>query len=91
VVSIDDVLEKKINMLDAHVSQFYEWLPWTAGQVEQVPKDPAERKKWLAAGPLAARKLQPEWRESLEKRYGGASHQHSTRRGVRNHGIRTSA
>ena len=51
VVSIDDVFDKKINMLDAHVSQFYEWLPWTAGQLEQVPKDPAERKKWLAASP----------------------------------------
>ncbi len=70
VVSIDDVFEKKINMLDAHVSQFYEWLPWTEGQLEQVPNDPAERKKWLAAGPLAARKLQPEWRGALEKRYG---------------------
>jgi len=31
VVSIDDVYQKKIEMLDAHVSQFYEWLPWTAG------------------------------------------------------------
>ncbi len=70
VVSIDDVFEKKIDMLDAHVSQFYEWLPWTEGLLEQVPKDPAERKKWLAAGPLATRKLQPEWREALEKRYG---------------------
>ncbi len=70
VVSIDDVFEKKINMLDAHVSQFYEWLPWTEGQLEQVPKDPGERKKWLAAGPLATRKMQPEWREALEKRYG---------------------
>ena len=70
VVSIDDVFEKKINMLDAHVSQFYEWLPWTEGQLDEVPKDPAERKKWLAAGPLATRKLQPGWREALEKRYG---------------------
>ena len=70
VVSIDDVFEKKVNMLDAHVSQFYEWLPWTEGQFEQVPKDPAERKKWLATGPLASRKLQPEWREALQKRYG---------------------
>ena len=42
VVSIDDVFEKKINMLDAHVSQFYEWLRWTEGQFEQVPKDPAD-------------------------------------------------
>ncbi|PYT65424.1 MAG: hypothetical protein DMG39_29220 [Acidobacteria bacterium] len=70
VVSIDDVFEKKVNMLDAHASQFYEWLPWTEGQFEQVPKDPAERRKWLAAGPLASRKLQPEWRKALQKRYG---------------------
>ena len=70
VVSIDDVFEKKVNMLDAHVSQFYEWLPWTQGQFEQVPKDPAERKKWLEVGPLASRKLQSEWREALQKRYG---------------------
>jgi len=70
VVSIDDVFEKKIDMLDAHVSQFYEWLPWTEGLLEQVPKDPAERKHWLAKGPLATRKLHPEWRESLERRYG---------------------
>jgi hypothetical protein len=69
-VSIDDMFEKKIDMLDAHASQFYEWLPWTEGQLEQVPKGPSERRKWLAAQPLAARKLQPEWREALEKRYG---------------------
>jgi len=70
VVSIDDVLEKKINMLDAHVSQFYEWLPWTTGRLEQVPKDPSERKKWLAATSTAERKLRPEWRPALEKLYG---------------------
>ena len=33
-VSIDDVIEKKIDMLDAHVSQFYEWLPWVAGNLD---------------------------------------------------------
>ena len=26
-------------MLDAHVSQMYEWLPWVAGSLENVPKD----------------------------------------------------
>ena len=31
VVSIDDVVEKKLHMLDAHVSQYYEWLPWVDG------------------------------------------------------------
>ena len=70
MVSIDDVFEKKINMLDAHVSQFYEWLPWTKGVLDQVPNDPAERKKWLAKWPSAVRTLQPEWREGLAKRYG---------------------
>jgi LmbE family N-acetylglucosaminyl deacetylase len=47
-VSIDDVFEKKIDMLDAHVSQMYEWLPWHAGTLDKVPKDPAARKRWLA-------------------------------------------
>jgi LmbE family N-acetylglucosaminyl deacetylase len=70
VVSIDDVFQKKIDMLDAHVSQFYEWLPWTIGNLDQVPKDAVERKKWLAAQPMAARKGAPEWQVTLEKRYG---------------------
>ena len=70
VISIDDVFDKKINMLDAHVSQFYEWLPWTEGKLEQVPTDPTERKKWLAASTRGARELQPEWRQALRKRYG---------------------
>ena len=38
VVSIDDVLEKKYSALDAHVSQFYEWLPWHAGKLGEVPR-----------------------------------------------------
>src|SRR5436190_11235030 len=79
VVSIDDVFQKKIDMLDAHISQFYEWLPWTEGVLDQVPNDPAGRKKWLANWPSAARTLQPEWREALEERYGAqaASIQHA--------------
>jgi LmbE family N-acetylglucosaminyl deacetylase len=69
VVSIDDVFQKKIDMLDAHVSQFYEWLPWTSGNLDQVPKDAMVRKKWLAAQPMVERKGTSEWRVTLEKRY----------------------
>ncbi|MCC7499196.1 MAG: PIG-L family deacetylase [Bryobacterales bacterium] len=47
-VPIEDVWEQKLSALDAHVSQFYEWLPWIDGKPEP-PKDPAERKKMLAA------------------------------------------
>ena len=68
VVSTDDVYEKKINMLDAHVSQMYEWLPWTEGKLEQVPKDADARKKWLPTQYPDA--VPPEWRASLQKRYG---------------------
>ena len=48
VVRLDDVWETKINGMDAHTSQFYEWLPWVDRRLDQVPKDPAERKKWLS-------------------------------------------
>jgi len=69
-VAIDDVLEKKMDALDAHTSQMYEWLPWVAGNLDQVPKDPAERRKWLSRsrgrGPSA------EVRKALEKWYGPA-------------------
>jgi len=67
-IAIDDVIEKKLDMMDAHVSQFYEWLPWVAGTLDSVPKDPAARRKWLkdtrAGQPSAA------VREALVKWYG---------------------
>jgi LmbE family N-acetylglucosaminyl deacetylase len=69
VVSIDDVYQKKLEMLDAQVSQFYEWLPWTAGKLDEVPKDPVARKTWLATQPIALSNVRPEWREALEKFY----------------------
>jgi len=57
-------------MLDAHVSQFYEWLPWTVGQLDEVPKDPVARKTWLATRPIAVGSVKPEWRDALERLYG---------------------
>lgn len=47
VVPIDDVIEQKIAMLDAHVSQFYEWLPYNGGYAEQVPVGTEQRRAWL--------------------------------------------
>jgi LmbE family N-acetylglucosaminyl deacetylase len=67
-VDITDTWEKKLAALDAHVSQVYEWLPWVDGRLEEVPKDAAERKKWLAkvrgGGPNEA------VRQALAKWYG---------------------
>ncbi len=46
-ISIDDVIEKKIDMLDAHVSQMYEWLPWVDHELDKVPSNASERRQWL--------------------------------------------
>jgi LmbE family N-acetylglucosaminyl deacetylase len=70
-VAIDDVWEQKIHALDAHVSQFYEWLPWVDRRLDQVPKDAAARKKWL--GETRAPSVSPELREALRARYGAAA------------------
>jgi LmbE family N-acetylglucosaminyl deacetylase len=67
-VDIDDVWEKKVGALDAHVSQMYEWLPWVDHTLEQVPKDPAERRKWL--GDQRDHDLTPDVRAALVKFYG---------------------
>ncbi len=48
VVPIDDVWDRKISGLDAHISQFYEWLPWVDHTLSQVPADPKARREWLA-------------------------------------------
>lgn len=47
VIDVDDLVEDKFRILDKHVSQFYEWLPYTRGQLESVPDDPAARFDWL--------------------------------------------
>lgn len=68
VVAIDDVWEAKVNALDAHTSQMYEWLPWVDGRLGEVPKDPAARKQWLARS--REPRMSGEIRAALEKRYG---------------------
>ena len=68
-VSIDDVIEKKVSALDAQDSQFYEWLPWTEGILDQVPKDKVARRKWLAGTPRFG-PPNAATRAALERLYG---------------------
>jgi len=67
-VSIDEVIEKKLDMLDGHVSQMYEWLPWVDGKLEQVPRDPVARRRWLQES--RAPQPTPAVRAALIKWYG---------------------
>jgi LmbE family N-acetylglucosaminyl deacetylase len=68
-IDIDDVAAKKVDALDAHVSQFYEWLPWVDGKLNEVPKDPAARKEWLASQ-RQRRGITRAIRDALAKWYG---------------------
>ncbi len=67
-VILDQVIDQKIDALDSHVSQFYEWLPWVDGRLAEVPKDPAARKAWLKRSRTS--RITPDVRASLLKWYG---------------------
>ena len=71
VVGIDDVIDQKVDGLNEHTSQMYEWLPWISngGEVDKsVPADPAERKAWLKKRWIG-RSMSDAQRAGLEKWY----------------------
>jgi LmbE family N-acetylglucosaminyl deacetylase len=67
-VDISDVYEQKIHGMAAHESQFFDWLPWTVGRLDEVPEGEEERLDWLAE--TWSDEVTPEIRKSLEKWYG---------------------
>lgn len=69
-VDITNTYEKKISGLDAHESQMYEWLPWTAGRLEEVPKNKDDRKEMLREN--WGGNITPKERQNLIKWYGKA-------------------
>ena len=71
VVPIDSVFDIKVNALDAHVSQFYEWLPWVDHKLDQVPKDPKERKAWV--GKMRIQAINEAVRKTLVEELGEAA------------------
>ncbi len=70
-VDIDKVFGQKIYAMAAHESQFFDWLPWTAGKLDEVPADEKSRLESMAA----RRANTPEGavRECLRKWYGEAA------------------
>ena len=68
-VDIDSVIDGKIRAIDAHVSQFYEWLPWVDGALDTVPKEPAARLAWLQQW-RSFRPLNDDVKAALRKWYG---------------------
>jgi len=67
-IDISSVFAQKVHALDAHQSQFYEWLPWIGHFLDQVPQNTSEREAWLAK--TRARAITPDVYNALEKWYG---------------------
>jgi LmbE family N-acetylglucosaminyl deacetylase len=71
VVDIEAEFDRLVAMLHCHQSQFYEWLPYNAGYLDQVPEEDEARRRWLAARlrqriePLADR-----YRDLVVRTYG---------------------
>lgn len=73
VIGIDDAISAKLDGLNEHTSQMYEWLPWISngGEVDKtVPTDPAERKAWLKKRWIDKSSISAEQLKGLEKWYG---------------------
>lgn len=71
VVDIGPEFDRVVGMLHRHQSQFYEWLPFNAGHLQDVPEGDDARRAWLAERfgnrirPLADR-----YREQVIQTYG---------------------
>jgi LmbE family N-acetylglucosaminyl deacetylase len=67
-IDISTVFEKKISALDAHESQFYEWMPWIGHYEKDVPAGKEARFKWLIS--RYSSPMKTDVRAALEKWYG---------------------
>jgi len=67
-IDISTVFEKKISALDAHESQFYEWMPWIGHYEKDVPAGKEARFKWLVS--RYSSPMKTDVRAALEKWYG---------------------
>lgn len=73
VVSVEEMIETKLDALDCHVSQMYEFLPYLDGCLDQVPQAPADRRAWLCKwlDPMFSQ-IATLYRDRLIERYGEA-------------------
>lgn len=70
-VDVGPVLEKIVEMLHCHASQFYEWLPYNTGKLEEVPAEGGARRGWLAEQVKSRlRKQAARFRAALVRGYG---------------------
>jgi len=75
-LDVSDAVDRKIDALDCHESQMYEWLPYTFGELDAVPDGEAARREWLANDGLShlvehtEMNVADRFRAELRERYG---------------------
>lgn len=69
VVDITGSFEQKVYGMAAHESQFFEWQPWIAKTLDEVPNGEQERLNWLAAT-YGISRISNEKRNQLIRWYG---------------------
>lgn len=70
-VDIEAGFDQLVDMLHAHQSQFYEWLPYNAGLLDQVPQTEPDRRAWLAGRMRErVRPLADRYRDLVVQTYG---------------------
>lgn len=69
VIDITNSYDQKMYAMSAHVSQFFEWLPWTAGSLEEVPQGEEARLEWFKMNRKPGQ-ISQEKRQALVKWYG---------------------
>jgi LmbE family N-acetylglucosaminyl deacetylase len=71
VVDVGPVIERIVDMLDCHKSQFYEWLPYNGGYLDRLPPDDAGRRALLSWHTRERLRHRAEkYREQLCEHYG---------------------
>jgi len=70
VLDTTPVIERKLRALHRHTSQVYEWLPYNAGTLAEVPADEAARLVWLRRWLEGDQRQAHERRDALARWYG---------------------
>lgn len=73
VIAIDSVIEKKLDMIDCHKSQVYEWLPWVHGykDFDVTTMHDNDKRQWLTDKWLCRNAAQADsYRDLLIEQYG---------------------
>jgi len=80
VLDVEPYVDDVVSMLQCHASQFFEWLPYLDGTLDQVPADAQGRREWVRTNYIIPRLLQraDRFRASLTAAYGSERGQAAT-------------